>query len=149
MKFEFDCLIMEVTRNYAGLTFSVELVHEADQGRMFALMGNELSKRKISCTLAIGKAKPRTTMIIDRWSEGMMTYCLPEDVAELEAMNAELLEAAESVVAIAKEAHAHWDADRDSRVGKILLALAGANEAYDNRIDWIHAAIAKAKGEGV
>lgn len=59
----------------------------------------------------------------------------------------ELLEALESVVAIAKEAHAHWDADRDSRVGKILLALAGANEAYDNRIDWIHAAIANAKGE--
>ena len=70
-----------------------------------------------------------------------------EEVEHLEAINAELLEALESVVAIAKEAHAHWDADRDSRVGKILLALAGANEAYDNRIDWIHAAIAKAKGE--
>lgn len=72
-----------------------------------------------------------------------------DEVQNLEAMNAELLEALDSVVAIAKEAHAHWDADRDSRVGKILLALAGANEAYDNRIDWIHAAIANAKGEEV
>lgn len=98
MKFEFDCLITEVTRNHAGLTFGVELVHEADQGRMLALIGNELSKRKISCTLAIGKAKPRTTMIIDRWSEGMMTYCLPEDVEKLEAMNAELLEALEEIM---------------------------------------------------
>lgn len=95
MSNKFDCLITEATRNHAGLTFGVELVHEADQGRMLALMGNELSKRKIACTLAIGKAKPRTTMIIDRWSEGMMTYCLPEDVAELEAINAELLEALE------------------------------------------------------
>lgn len=132
MKFEFDCLITEATRNHSRLTFGVELVHEADQGRMLALMGNELSKRKISCTLAIGKAKPRTTMIIDRWSEGMMTYCLPEDVEKLEAMNAELLEALRGLAAVAG-------------LAPIKGNLEALQEAYD--IAW--AAIAKAKGEGV
>ena len=125
MKFEFDCLITEATRNHAGLTFGVELVHEADQGRMLAMMGNELSKRKISCTLAIGKAKPRTTMIIDRWSEGMMTYCLPEDVEKLEAMNAELLEALERCIVVID----------NGRVPSINIQAAART------------AIAKAKGE--
>lgn len=80
--------------------------------------------------------------------------CMSRDVAELEAqhakleaINTELLEALEAVVTIAKEAHAHWDAGRDSKLGKIILALAGANGAYDKRIDAIRAAIAKAKGE--
>jgi len=44
-------------------------------------------------------------------------------------------------VEVAKDAHAHWDADRDSKVGKILLALAGLNAKYDTRTDAIHAAL--------
>ena len=131
MKFEFDCLITEATRNHSRLTFGVELVHEADQGRMLALIGNELSKRKISCTLAIGKAKPRTTMIIDRWSEGMMTYCLPEDVEKLEAINAELLEALE------------WIAKQYDDSKPIVQC---ASDAYAMSA-WARAAITKAKGE--
>ena len=133
MSAKFDCLITEVTRNHAGLTFGVELVHEADQGRMLALIGNELLKRKISCTIDIGKAKPRTTMIIDRWSEGMMTYCLPEDVEKLEAINAGLLEALE------------WIAKQYDDSKPIVQC---ASDAYAMSA-WARAAIAKAKGEGV
>jgi hypothetical protein len=95
MSAKFECFITEATRNHAGLTFGVELVHEADEQRMLAQIGNELLKRKIRCTIDIGEAKPNAAMIIDRWSEGPLTYCLPEDVAKLEAINAELLEALE------------------------------------------------------
>ena len=96
MSAKFECFITEATRNHAGLTFGVELVHEADEQRMLAQIGNELLKRKIRCTIDIGEAKPNAAMIIDRWSEGPLTYCLPEDVAKLEAINAELLEALEA-----------------------------------------------------
>lgn len=45
------------------------------------------------------------------------------------------------VVAMASEAYEHWDADRDMKVGKILLALAGDNPRYDKRADALHAAL--------
>jgi hypothetical protein len=45
-------------------------------------------------------------------------------------------------ITIAKEAHGHWDADRDSKVGKLLIALSGGLPKYDARIDAIHAALA-------
>jgi len=48
---------------------------------------------------------------------------------------------------MAKDAHGHWDEDRDAKVGKHLLALAGANKGYDKRADAIHAAIAAQQGE--
>ena len=54
-----------------------------------------------------------------------------------------LREALAGAVALAQEAHAHWDADRNSKVGKILLALAGFNAKYDQKADAIHAAIAQ------
>ncbi len=44
------------------------------------------------------------------------------------------------VVDLAKTAHGHWDADRDAKVGKILMALAGWNEGYDHRADAFHEA---------
>lgn len=47
------------------------------------------------------------------------------------------------VVAMASEAHDHWDADRDMKVGKILLALAGSNPRYDKRSDALHAVLAQ------
>lgn len=34
-----------------------------------------------------------------------------------------------------REAYAHWDADREYKVGKILLALIGHNKGYDKRAD--------------
>ena len=46
------------------------------------------------------------------------------------------------VIELAKDAHAHWDADRDAKVGKILMAMAGWNEGYDWRADALHAAAA-------
>jgi hypothetical protein len=98
MSAKFECLITEATRNHAGLTFAFGLVHEADEQRMLEQIGNELSKRKIRCTIDIGEAKPNAAMIIDRWSEGPLTYCVPEDVEKLEAQNAELLKALEEIM---------------------------------------------------
>lgn len=57
-----------------------------------------------------------------------------------------LREALQGAVSMAKDAHGHWDEDRDAKVGKHLLALAGANKGYDKRADAIHAALA-AQGE--
>lgn len=59
----------------------------------------------------------------------------------------EMLEALEAIVELAGEAYQHWDADREMKVGKILLALSGNLSGYHPRIDAIHAIIAKAKGE--
>lgn len=57
-----------------------------------------------------------------------------------------LLAALQKVVLLAEEMFEHWDADRHSRVGKDLLALAGQLQGRDKRIDAIHAAIASATG---
>lgn len=43
---------------------------------------------------------------------------------------------------IAGEAFDAWDADRDSRVGKMLLALAGNKPGYRADIDALHASLA-------
>jgi len=53
----------------------------------------------------------------------------------------------QGIVDLAIEAHAHWDADRDAKVGKILLALAGVSPRYDRRADALHAALASEGGE--
>ncbi|MDQ0035464.1 hypothetical protein J2W30_003232 [Variovorax boronicumulans] len=39
------------------------------------------------------------------------------------------------VDALLREAYEHWDADRELKVGKILLALIGFNKGYDKRAD--------------
>lgn len=44
---------------------------------------------------------------------------------------------------VAEEAHADWDNDKDSRVGKILIALSGRLPKYRTDTDQISAAIAK------
>lgn len=44
---------------------------------------------------------------------------------------------------IAIIAHGHWDADEDSKVGKLLLALSGMLPKYRPDIDEIHAFLAR------
>lgn len=58
----------------------------------------------------------------------------------------ELLEALESVKTVAESAFTEWDNDRDTKVGKYLIALCGNLPGYDKRTDEIHAAIASVKG---
>ncbi len=62
-----------------------------------------------------------------------------------EAMRNELLEALETMVKVADEAHQHWDADRDMKVGKYLLAMAGNLKGYRADLTKVHEVIAKAK----
>lgn len=45
----------------------------------------------------------------------------------------------DSFAKIAEEAFTEWDNDNDPRVGKLLLALAGARPGYRAEIDAIHA----------
>jgi len=52
-----------------------------------------------------------------------------------------VVEAARLQVQIAKEAHAEWDRDNESRVGKLLLAMAGHIPGYRPETDAIHAAL--------
>lgn len=59
----------------------------------------------------------------------------------------QLLEALQAAVTLANQVHDHWDNDRDSKVGKHLLALSGHLPGYDKRTDSIHAVIAKAAGQ--
>lgn len=73
--------------------------------------------------------------------------CYSTDNEELQRENAALRDALQGAVSMAKDAHGHWDEDRDAKVGKHLLALAGANKGYDKRADAIHAAIAAQQGE--
>lgn len=81
-------------------------------------------------------------------------YCIvsrqavDEAIALLTAQPSDSLDALKSAIEIAGEIHEHWDADNDSKVGKMLLALAGHLPKYDKRIDVIHAAL-NPRGEGV
>lgn len=52
------------------------------------------------------------------------------------------------VEALLREAYEHWDADREFKVGKILLALIGHNKGYDKRADAFRAALAASPAEG-
>jgi hypothetical protein len=66
--------------------------------------------------------------------------------AQQQLIVAELVSALKSVVSVADEAHREWDADNDSRVGKILLALAGGLKGYRPDITKIHETLAKHDG---
>jgi len=60
---------------------------------------------------------------------------------------AQLEQALRTFVTISFEAHLEWDADNDSRVGKLLLAMAGKLEGYRGDITAIHALLAALKQE--
>lgn len=68
-----------------------------------------------------------------------------EGVAESLAAAPDLLFALKRAVSVAAEAARAWDADNDSRVGKLLLALEGSRKGYRADIDGIHEAISKAE----
>lgn len=63
----------------------------------------------------------------------------------LHAAAPDLLAALKGVVALADRAHTHWDNDQDSKVGKILAAMAGHLKKYAPESTAIHAAIAAAE----
>lgn len=79
---------------------------------------------------------------MDNWSATVKERDL------LRVVNAELLAALKSAVAIAEEARKEWDAaPSEMRAGKILIALGGGLRGYRSDIDAIHGAIAKAEAE--
>ena len=67
----------------------------------------------------------------------------PETIRALLADYDRMRDALIGAVAVAREAHAHWDADRDAKVGKLLQALSGYSPRYDPRTDAIHVALAQ------
>lgn len=59
---------------------------------------------------------------------------------------AELVEALQAAVRLAKEAFENWDSDNDSKVGKILGAMAGWSVNYHVDADNLHATLEKYGG---
>jgi len=70
---------------------------------------------------------------------------LKEQIAILNDQKNELLDALLMCADVASEVYIHWDNDRNTKVGKYLLALAGNLPRYDNRTDSIHSVIEKTK----
>ena len=54
-----------------------------------------------------------------------------------------LLRALKGAVTLADRCHDHWDADEDSKVGKILAAMAGHLKRYNAEATAMHEAIAE------
>lgn len=61
--------------------------------------------------------------------------------AALTAERDELRTALAALVAAARDAHDHWDADRDAKVGKLLAAMAGHLRGYRAALDAVWAVI--------
>lgn len=66
-------------------------------------------------------------------------------IETLRQQNAELREALEIMRQVAGETMDHWDADHDSKVGKLLLAMYGSLKGYRHDLDKAHAALANTK----
>lgn len=75
----------------------------------------------------------------DMWKQQCANQA--QTLASKEAELVRLRGVLSGAVEVARDAHAHWDADQDAKVGKYLLALAGFNPRYDQRTDAIHAAL--------
>lgn len=80
----------------------------------------------------------------NQWKEDAAT-----ELRRLHELNQELVEALNVAVIVAQEMYDHWDADRDMKVGKCLLALSGKLPGYAKHIDALHAALAKARGSAM
>lgn len=105
MSNRFRCLITGGSCNNTATEFTFRFVDSTQESRFLALIENQLSIREIACNIDFDHEMPRRGFYVDRWSEGPLVYCLPEDVAHLEArleraeqLNAELLAAAKEIV---------------------------------------------------
>lgn len=61
------------------------------------------------------------------------------------AVNEQMLEALKGAIRLSNEAYQHWDNDNDSKVGKILAAMAGWSTNYHDDANKLHDAIAAAE----
>jgi hypothetical protein len=97
-------------------------------------------------------AQPEALRLAEVWEKaglGLGNTAAEHAAAELRRLhevNADLLKALKEVVNLANDIYGHWYDDKESKVGKCLLALAQRLPKYDTRIDKIHEAIAKAEG---
>lgn len=139
MSHKFDCLITGGTRNGSAAEFTFQFVNDTEENRFICLIGNALGMREIACTVIVGEVTPRKALVLDRWREGPLVYCLPQDVARLEAeyarleaSHAELLEAVKWLTSCTEACE---DLLRNARRASKLLP--------------IQAAIAKAEGKDV
>ncbi len=66
-------------------------------------------------------------------------------LAEECAKTAALLTSCKAFVSAANDALAHWDGDRDAKVGKLLAAMSGHLTGYSASLTAAHAAIALAE----
>ncbi len=53
-------------------------------------------------------------------------------------MEEKLIKALETMIAAASEAQTHWDADRNAKLGKLLLAMAGHLKEYRKDLTKVH-----------
>ena len=83
---------------------------------------------------AIAKAESDA---IEAWNRRVPSAEVSRLTAERDALRAALLAAREC----ADEAYDHWDADREVKAGKMLMAIAGHIPGYDVRTDAIDAAL--------
>lgn len=68
--------------------------------------------------------------------------------SELRESHARLLAACKAFVQAANDAHGHWDAGRDAKVGKLLAAMGGHLKGYRHDLTAAHEAIANAERVG-
>ena len=79
---------------------------------------------------------------LENWSGIAVEWCqhASEQLKALQAEDERLRGLLSQVLSIAAEAREHWDADRDMKVGKLLIALSGRLPGYRTDIDAIVAA---------
>jgi hypothetical protein len=110
---------------------------------MFPVSLAEFKERETTDTAySIPVGSPDDGKSVPLWTSDQMRAYATEAIAAERAEVVRLRTALHCAVELARDAHAHWDADQDAKVGKLLLALAGHNQKYDSRADAVHAALA-------
>lgn len=101
------------------------------------LHGYSAESAKIAATIATEYAD------LEAEVERLRGYCEKrlEAVKQLTAENARLRESCLSLVKAANDAHDHWDAYRDAKVGKLLAAMGGSLKEYRAELDAAHDAL--------